>query len=116
MKLGITHIFEGIDHLLFLVALLLPSVLSPRGARGWEPVPRLRPALLDVFKIVTSFTLAHSITLSLSALDVLRLPSRLVESGIAASVVLAALNNVWPVLRGERWAADVVEPRKEWDP
>jgi len=105
VKLGVTHIFEGIDHLLFLVALLLPSVLSPRGPRAWEPVPRLRPALVDVFKIVTAFTLAHSITLSLSALEVLRLPSRLVESGIAASVVLAALNNVWPVLRGERWAA-----------
>ncbi len=105
VKLGVTHIFEGIDHLLFLVALLLPSVLSPRGRRAWEPVPRLRPALVDVFKIVTAFTLAHSITLSLSALEVLRLPSRLVESGIAASVVLAALNNVWPVLRGERWAA-----------
>jgi hypothetical protein len=105
VKLGITHIFEGIDHLLFLVALLIPSVLSPRGARAWEPVPRLKPALVDVLKIVTSFTLAHSITLTLSALEVLRLPSRLVESGIAVSVVLAALNNVWPVLRGERWAA-----------
>ncbi len=105
IKLGIEHIFQGIDHLLFLVALLLPSVLKPDGRGSWKPVDRLRPALGDVFRIVTAFTLAHSITLTLSALDILRLPSRLVESSIALSVVLAAANNVWPVLRGERWTA-----------
>jgi hypothetical protein len=56
-----------------------------------------------VFKIVTSFTVAHSITLSLAALGAVSLPSRLVESGIAASVVLAALNNVFPLVHGRRW-------------
>jgi len=105
IRLGIEHIFRGIDHLCFLVALLLPSVLVRRGHSGWEPVPHLRPALIDVLKIVTAFTLAHSITLTLSALEVLRLPSRLVESGIAASVVVAALNNVYPLLAEDRWAA-----------
>jgi hypothetical protein len=65
----------------------------------------LRPALVDVLKIVTAFTLAHSITLTLSTLQVLQLPSRLVESGIAASVVLVAINNVFPVLAEDRWAA-----------
>ena len=106
VRLGVSHIFAGIDHLLFLVALLLPSVLARREGNGaWEPLPRLRPALVDVLKIVTSFTLAHSITLTLAALEVLRLPSRFVESGIAASVVVAALNNVWPVLERDRWTA-----------
>jgi hypothetical protein len=105
IKLGVEHIFQGIDHLLFLLALLLPSVQQPDRGGSWKPVQRLRPALGDVFRIVTAFTLAHSITLTLSALDILRLPSRLVESGIAMSVVLAAANNVWPVLRGERWTA-----------
>jgi hypothetical protein len=106
VKLGVSHIFAGIDHLLFLVALLLPAVLVRRAGDGaWEPLPRLRPALGDVLKIVTSFTLAHSITLSLAALEILRLPSRFVESGIAASVVVAALNNVWPVLERDRWTA-----------
>jgi hypothetical protein len=104
VSLGISHIFSGIDHLLFLIALLLPAVLR-RENGAWVPVARLRPALIDVLKIVTAFTLAHSITLTLSALDVLRLPSRLVESGIAASVVVAAVNNLWPVLDEDRWTA-----------
>jgi hypothetical protein len=106
VELGVRHIFAGIDHLLFLVALLLPSVLTRNDAtRTWLPVPRLAPALVDVLKIVTSFTVAHSITLTLSALDVLRLPSRFVESGIAASVILAAVNNIVPVLEEDRWTA-----------
>jgi HupE / UreJ protein len=104
ISLGISHIFSGIDHLLFLIALLLPAVVVREG-KSWRPVEKLKPALVDVLKIVTAFTLAHSITLSLSALDVLRLPSRLVESGIAASVIVAAINNVWPVLAEDRWTA-----------
>jgi hydrogenase/urease accessory protein HupE len=105
IRLGVEHIFAGIDHLCFLVALLLPAVLVRRGRSGWSPVTRLRPALVDVLKIVTAFTLAHSITLTLSVLEVLHLPSRLVESGIAASVVVVAINNVFPVLAEDRWAA-----------
>jgi hypothetical protein len=105
IRLGVGHIFAGIDHLCFLVALLLPSVLVRHGRWGWSPVPRLRPALVDVLKIVTAFTLAHSITLTLATLEVLRLPSRLVESGIAASVVVVAVNNVFPVLADDRWTA-----------
>ena len=105
VRLGVEHIFAGIDHLCFLVALLLPSVLVRERGGGWVPVSRLRPALVDVLKIVTSFTLAHSITLTLSALEILRLPSRLVESGIAASVVVAAVNNVVPILAEDRWTA-----------
>jgi hypothetical protein len=104
IRLGIDHIFAGIDHLCFLIALLLPSVLN-REKGGWRPVERLRPALVDVLKIVTAFTLAHSITLTLSALEILRLPSRLVEAGIAASVVVAAVNNLYPLLAEDRWAA-----------
>jgi hypothetical protein len=53
--------------------------------------------------VATSFTIAHSITLSLAALSIIQLPSRLVESTIALSVVLAALNNIWPLVHGRRW-------------
>jgi HupE / UreJ protein len=99
---GIWHIWKGFDHILFLLSLLLPAVLAWQ-AKAWQPVQRFRAALVDVFKIVTAFTLAHSITLSLATLGFVSLPSRLVESTIAASVVLAALNNVVPVFHGRRW-------------
>jgi hypothetical protein len=56
-----------------------------------------------VVKVVTAFTLAHSFTLSLAALQVISLPSRLVESAIAASVVLAALNNLRGTIESRRW-------------
>jgi len=104
----------GIDHLLFLIALLLPSVLRRQKDGSWQPVPRLRPALTDVLKIVTAFTVAHSITLTLSALEVLRLPSRFVESGIAASVVVAAVNNVWPLLEEDRMDGRVCARPPPW--
>jgi hypothetical protein len=91
---GVWHIWIGFDHILFLVALLLPAVLA--GS--------LRSSVVDVVKVVTAFTLAHSITLSLAALQVVTLPSRLVESVIAASVVVAALNNLWGRIQRGRWA------------
>ena len=99
---GVWHIWIGIDHVLFLVSLLLPAVFVTATA-VWQPATRFRPVFWDVFKVVTAFTLAHSITLSLAALAVIELPSRLVESAIALSVVLAALNNLWPVVRRGRW-------------
>jgi hypothetical protein len=102
---GVWHIWIGFDHILFLLSLLLPAVgvWAARGAKRWQPVDRFGQAFWDVLRIVTAFTVAHSITLTLAVLGVLTLPSRWVESTIAASVVLAALNNVWPVFHGRRW-------------
>lgn len=99
---GVWHIWLGYDHILFLLALLLPAVVVRREHR-WEAVTAFRPAFLSVLKIVTAFTLAHSITLTLATLGVISLPSRLVESTIAASVVVAALNNLYPIFRERRW-------------
>ena len=99
---GVWHIWIGFDHILFLLSLLLPAVLY-RSKQHWQAVAGFRPALWDVLKIVTAFTLAHSITLSLATLGVVTLPSRLVESAIAASVVLSAMNNVFPLIEGRRW-------------
>ncbi|MEO8537954.1 MAG: HupE/UreJ family protein [Betaproteobacteria bacterium] len=101
---GVWHIWTGFDHILFLVSLLLPAVFV-RNRGTWQPGPSFRGAFIDVAKVVTAFTLAHSITLSLAALSIVELPSRLVESGIALSVVLAALNNLFPVLSNGRWMA-----------
>jgi hypothetical protein len=98
---GIWHILSGIDHLLFLLSLLLPAVLLRKGGR-WEPVPEARPALISIFKVVTAFTLAHSLTLTLAALDIVRLPSRVTESVIAGSIIVAALNNIFPIVTETR--------------
>jgi len=99
---GVHHIWIGYDHMLFLISLLLPSVLLRRDGH-WIPVGTLRGALWSVLAIVTAFTLSHSITLTLSALGIIGLPSRLVESGIALSVLLAALNNIWPWVTRRAW-------------
>jgi hypothetical protein len=99
---GIWHIWTGYDHILFLLSLLLPAVLYRQAAR-WKPAIRFRPVLIEVIKIVTAFTIAHSITLSLATLGVISLPSRWVESAIAASVILAALNNLYPLINRKLW-------------
>jgi hypothetical protein len=99
---GIGHIWCGYDHILFLLALLLPGVLRRRDG-AWEPVLAARPAVSNILKIVTAFTVAHSITLSLAALGAVRPPTRMIESAIAASVILAALNNLAPFWSENGW-------------
>jgi hypothetical protein len=99
---GVWHIWIGFDHILFLLALLLPAVVM-RERKKWQAVTAFKPAFWSVLKIVTAFTLAHSITLTLATLGVISLPSRWVESTIAASVVIAALNNVFPLFAERRW-------------
>ena len=101
---GVWHIWIGFDHILFLLSLLLPAVLTISG-RQWLPAENFKVSLIDVLKIVTAFTLAHSLTLTLASLQIVSLPSRWVESAIAASVVIAALNNVLPLFQGQRWVA-----------
>lgn len=96
---GIIHIWEGTDHVLFLVALLLPAVLVREGGK-WMAVPDFRKAFWNILKIVTIFTLAHSITLGLAALDMVQFSSRLVESVIALSIVLVGLNTIFPKFGG----------------
>jgi hypothetical protein len=101
---GVWHIWLGFDHILFLLSLLLPAVLSRRDG-AWCPAESFRAAFWDVAGIVTAFTVAHSITLTLATLEIVALPSRWVESAIALSVVLAAINNVFPLVAHGRWVA-----------
>lgn len=87
LELGVEHIIGGVDHLLFLLALLALATSF------WQTV-----------KIVTGFTVAHSITLSLAALGMVDVPSSLVEPLIAASIVWVAVENlVAPDGVGRRW-------------
>lgn len=103
---GIHHIVTGYDHVLFLICLLLPSVMRRRfdgaGAAQWQPVQGIAQALLPVAGIVTAFTVAHSITLGLAAAGLASLPSWFIEPAIAATIVLAALDNLVPIFRGRR--------------
>jgi hypothetical protein len=99
---GIWHIWKGYDHILFLLTLLLPAVVLFRGG-SWEPRDSLHDILFDVLKVVTAFTLAHSITLTLAVNGLIQLPSRTVEAGIALTVLLGAINNLFPIVRERRW-------------
>jgi hypothetical protein len=115
---GVWHIWVGLDHVLFLLCLLLPaarrrgqgmqepglpSAVQRRGRGAQESSRRSAPVWIEVVQVVTSFTVAHSITLSLAALGILDVPARLVESAIAASVVFAALNNIRPMVTRRLW-------------
>lgn len=151
---GIWHIWTGIDHLLFILSLLLPAVMvrrrrsgdsaggtpvsgvievesrldglvmasvgvarlaslgglrmvhsaaRPHGRYEWVPVASWWPAFIDVVKVISAFTLSHSVTLTLAVLGIIDLPSRLVESGIALSIIVAATNNLFPIVRQRVW-------------
>lgn len=97
---GVWHIWFGYDHILFLLSLLLPAALVAIDGH-WRAVADFRRKAWDVAMILTAFTLAHSITLSMAALGYLTLSSRWVESAIAASVLATALNNIgaWIIAR-----------------
>lgn len=102
---GIWHIWIGIDHIFFLLSLLLlaPLLAARQPVHRWRGAPDARPVVMDVLAVVTAFTVAHSITLGLSVMKWLEPPPDLIEPAIALSVVVAALNNLigWSALR--RW-------------
>ena len=102
VRLGIWHIFSGIDHILFLLCLVLPAVFQTKQAR-WRAATSMRDVAVEVLETVTAFTLAHSITLVISAIGLISLPSRFIETAIALSVVAAALNNLFRTVDA-RWA------------
>lgn len=99
---GFTHIWLGFDHALFLLALLLPAAYKAQGRR-WQAVASLRPVALELLRIVTAFTAAHAITLTLASLRWVSVPSAVVETGIAVTILLAALNNLYPLVQQRLW-------------
>jgi hypothetical protein len=104
---GVHHILGGLDHLAFLLALLLPAVLVWHSGQ-WKPAARVVDSLRSVAGIVTAFTLAHSVTLSMAALGVIHPSARMVEVVIALSVLVAAVNNIRPVITGRVWVVALV--------
>ncbi len=103
LQSGVWHIWTGYDHVLFLLVLLIPAVFQ-RTSTGREAVPDFGGAFGRVVVIVSAFTVAHSITLTCASMHWISLPSRLVESAIAASVFIAALLNFLPTTAGVRGA------------
>lgn len=96
---GVVHIWFGLDHVLFLVAVILPLVLTRTPGGTWEPVQRFPVVWWKLLKIITAFTVAHSVTLLLAALGFIEVPSRLVESVIALSIIIVAALNIMGSLR-----------------
>jgi hypothetical protein len=101
--LGMRHIAEGTDHLLFLLVLLLPAPLGVVGSR-WTGVTGVRSSLLRILRIVTAFTLGHSITLGLAAFGFVHLPGRPVEVLIAVSILVSAVHALRPIFPGKEAA------------
>lgn len=94
---GAQHIASGMDHLLFLFCLLLPAPFIVRQGR-WHERRNNKACFVAIFQIVTAFTLGHSITLAIAALDVARLPSAPVEILVAITVLVAAMHAIRPLL------------------
>lgn len=96
--LGATHILEGADHLLFLLLLLLTAPVVARSGRRAKVRPPLA-ATAQVARVVSGFTLGHSMTLALASIGWVSVPSRWVELAVAASIAVAALHVLWPRLQ-----------------
>ncbi len=99
VALGMRHIAEGHDHLLFLIALLLPAPMLAAGGiwRGRQPTSR---ALWQLTKIVSAFTVGHSLTLIGAAVFGFTLPAQPVEIGIALSILVSAVHAWRPIFPG----------------
>jgi len=100
---GINHIFHGIDHMLFLVALVLPAVYDIRQKK-YIPKEGFRDVIFSAFKVVTAFTAAHTLTLCLTSFALIDPPpSRVVEGLVALTILLTSLNNLRPVVVYNFW-------------
>lgn len=103
---GVWHIWIGLDHILFICALIIPIILGNEVGKRSAQNPAKRNGAtisINILKVVTAFTIAHSITLILATLDIVSLPSTLVESVIALSVAVAGINIIFPFFRGQSW-------------
>jgi hypothetical protein len=98
---GIEHILIGYDHILFVLTLMIGAAVQRRDGPVWR-------VFAESAKVVTAFTLSHSMTLGLAAFGILRIPVALTESLIAATIAVAALNNVWPLVSRRIWLVALV--------
>ncbi len=105
ITLGVVHIIEGTDHILFILTLLLPAMLLAENRR-WSKVLSIRQSLLNLLKIITAFTVGHSVTLLLGSVQWLQFPSQPIEVLIAISILVSAFHALVPLYPSkEIWVA-----------
>jgi len=95
LRLGIEHIVSGRDHLLFLAVLLMPALGAVRRRGIWA-------SLVEAGALLSLFTAAHAVTVTLAALSVIEVPARMSEAAIAFSIAVTAADNIRPFLGGRR--------------
>jgi HupE / UreJ protein len=95
-QLGMSHIKEGTDHLLFLLVLLIPAPLLVENRR-WSGYIGTRKSLWKLLKIITAFTVGHSVTLLFGTLGWIPFSTKLIESLIAVSILLSAIHAIFPL-------------------
>ncbi len=105
---GVNHLLTGIDHMLFVTMLLVPAMFRRRAhSHGTDaalvPVSRFRGMFIESVKVLSAFTLAHGTTLTLSVLHIISIPERLSEAGIALTILITALDNIFHFIPGRRW-------------
>ena len=100
LALGMQHIKEGTDHLLFLIVLLLPAMLLVNG-KQWGKFGGTKYSIKRLLKIVTAFTIGHSVTLLIGALGWVKLPTQPVEILIAFSILVSAIHAIYPIFPGK---------------
>ena len=96
VQLGMRHIQEGTDHLLFILTLLFPAYLTVDKKR-WGAYVGFKSGSLKILKIVSAFTLGHSLTLLLGSFNLFELPIQLIESIIAASILISVIHCLRPI-------------------
>jgi hypothetical protein len=105
---GVNHLLTGIDHMLFVTMLLVPAMFRRVGS-GYGPRATMLPVgdfwgmFKEALKVLSAFTLAHGTTLTLSVLHLVYIPARVSEAGIALTILITALDNVFHFLPVRRW-------------
>ena len=100
---GVSHILFGYDHLLFIAVLLVVAPFHRVARSSWKPLDGFGRVLIETLKILTAFTLAHAISLTLAVFGIVDIPSRLVDPAVALTIMVAAIDNIRPILPQIRW-------------
>ena len=103
LRFGFDHILLGYDHLLFVAVLLVTASLRRPQGNNWVPIDGLGRVLFETIRTLSAFTLAHAIVLTPAVLGLVNIPARLVEPAVALTIILAALDNIRPILPRLRW-------------